>query len=192
MKKFYIKNSLMVLVIALGSAAFSPVLGADEKDDRFVLKEKESPDACGSMPVDKEECGRWYAASASRILVIRNINFEFGKSTLPTSERSLLRKYLVLMKENPKLRLRVVGHSDSIGSEEFNRSLSLARAGAVVKFFEENGVSARRLMIEGKGESEPVVSNKTGEGRWKNRRVEMRFLKKPARYGQNVRVIYGR
>ena len=67
----------------------------------------------------------------------------------------------------------VVGHTDSMGSEEYNQGLSERRAMAVKEFLVASGVSADIIDVSGRGESEPVASNDTQEGRAKNRRVEI-------------------
>ena len=69
-----------------------------------------------------------------------------------------------------------VGHTDSIGSAEYNQKLSLRRAEAVKSYLVSKGVAASRIFVEGKGEAQPVADNKTKEGRAKNRRVEIEVV----------------
>ena len=69
--------------------------------------------------------------------------------------------------------VKIVGHTDSVGSDAFNQKLSEQRAASVVSFLLGQGVAADKLSSEGRGESEPVDSNDTDAGRAKNRRVEI-------------------
>jgi OOP family OmpA-OmpF porin len=69
--------------------------------------------------------------------------------------------------------LLVSGHSDLVGTEEFNRDLGMKRAAAVGKFLEEKGIPSARMLIESKGETEPVASYITAEGRSMNRRTQV-------------------
>ncbi|MEA3431203.1 MAG: OmpA family protein, partial [candidate division WOR-3 bacterium] len=78
------------------------------------------------------------------------------------------------LQQNPELKLYVVGHTDNVGSLTYNMKLSQARADAVVtKLISEYSVNAERLEAHGFGFLAPVASNKTEEGRVKNRRVEL-------------------
>ena len=69
-----------------------------------------------------------------------------------------------------------VGHTDDIGTEVYNQGLSVRRADAVKAYLVEKGVEKNRVYTEGKGEKQPIASNKTAEGRAKNRRVEIEVV----------------
>jgi OmpA-OmpF porin, OOP family len=69
-----------------------------------------------------------------------------------------------------------VGHTDSIGTDAYNQKLSIRRAEAVKKYLVSQGIEAKRIYVEGKGESQPVADNKTKEGRAKNRRVQIEAI----------------
>jgi OOP family OmpA-OmpF porin len=69
-----------------------------------------------------------------------------------------------------------IGHTDSIGSDAYNRKLSMRRADAVKAYMVSKGIEANRIYTEGKGESQPIADNKTKEGRAKNRRVEIEVV----------------
>ncbi|MBQ1169150.1 MAG: OmpA family protein [Bacteroidales bacterium] len=108
--------------------------------------------------------------------VTNNILFETGKATLKPESMEEIQKVAEYMKKNPQARFEVQGHTDNVGSDKTNDPLSQARAEAVVKALEEQGVDPFNLRPVGKGSHEPVADNKTDEGRAKNRRVE--FIKK--------------
>ena len=69
--------------------------------------------------------------------------------------------------------IKVIGHTDSVGSDEYNQALSERRASSVAAYLLSQGLAPNKLTSEGKGESQPVADNETDEGRAKNRRVEL-------------------
>ena len=81
-----------------------------------------------------------------------------------------------MMQAHPEMRIRIVGHTDDVGSEQDNIALSLGRAEAVKRALTERGVEGVRIETEGKGESEPIAPNDSEEGRAENRRVEFIVL----------------
>ena len=86
-------------------------------------------------------------------------------------------EYAQFLKESPSYKAVVMGHTDSVGSDADNMALSEARAQSVKAMLVENGIDPKRLKTEGKGETQPVASNDTAEGRAKNRRIEVWLLK---------------
>ena len=100
--------------------------------------------------------------------------FDFDKSTLkPGGKERIDAEVVAPMKEHANLRALVEGHTDSIGTEAYNQRLSERRANAVADYMESRGISAQRITTKGWGKSKPIESNKTKEGRAKNRRVEI-------------------
>ena len=80
------------------------------------------------------------------------------------------------MKKHPNKRIRVEGHTDSQGSETYNKTLSFKRAQAVKRYLVSQGIAAQRIEVMGYGESQPVADNTTPEGRQLNRRVEVKLI----------------
>jgi outer membrane protein OmpA-like peptidoglycan-associated protein len=101
-----------------------------------------------------------------------DIKFEFDSYELTFGSRRQLDRIVKLLREYPKYNIHVGGHTDSIGSDEYNIRLSLNRASAVVDYLINNGISKDRLSYEGFGERYPIESNGTEYGRHINRRVE--------------------
>jgi len=99
------------------------------------------------------------------------ILFAFGQSTLGASASSNLDKLATVLKENPDTDIEVQGHTDSKGSDDFNMTLSEKRASAVANYLKAKGVASSRIKTKGFGETAPVASNDTEEGRAQNRRV---------------------
>jgi outer membrane protein OmpA-like peptidoglycan-associated protein len=99
--------------------------------------------------------------------------FDFGKANLMESNKADLQKLAESLKEYPNTDLLIVGHTDDVGSESFNQTLSEKRAAAVSNQLSSMGVGSNRLKIEGKGESIPTASNDNESGRSQNRRVEI-------------------
>lgn len=96
---------------------------------------------------------------------------------LPQSEPEL-QKLADFLKNNPGLTVEIQGHTDNTGTEEFNQQLSEKRAQSVVRYLTENGIDSQRLNSAGYGESKPVATNETAEGRRLNRRTTIKILGK--------------
>ena len=105
-------------------------------------------------------------------IVVDNIHFEVDKAYLKKESLNILDGIITEMKKNPSLKLEIRGHTDSSGGTEHNQKLSERRADAVVEYMIKQGISAGRLNAVGYGETKPVASNKTADGRRKNRRTE--------------------
>jgi outer membrane protein OmpA-like peptidoglycan-associated protein len=107
-------------------------------------------------------------------VAVYGITFDTNKSVVKPESKASLDEIAKLLKQDPTLKLKVVGHTDMVGSPEANMALSQARAEAVVQaLVAEGGVTAARLKGYGVGPLAPVASNDTDAGRAKNRRVEL-------------------
>lgn len=109
----------------------------------------------------------------TRIVVDENRHgplFAFDKSEVANT--ASIDPVVDMLKKGPELRVHVIGHTDSVGSDTYNQGLSERRAQAVARYLERNGIANNRITVSGKGESEPVADNSTNDGRAQNRRVE--------------------
>lgn len=129
------------------------------------------PTAAGEEPAAK--VGAALASDACRA-ELHGIYFDTGSATLLEPSAATIAEVAALLQREPEWRITIEGHTDSIGSEADNQALSLARAEAVrTALVEGYGVDPERLSIAGFGETRPVESNDTVEGRARNRRVEL-------------------
>ncbi|MGD2035600.1 MAG: OmpA family protein, partial [Bacteroidales bacterium] len=111
-------------------------------------------------------------------VILKNIYFETGKSTLKPESYAGLNNVVRLLETNPSIRIEISGHTDNVGSLNLNTRLSNNRAKAVVTYLVNKGVSESRLEYKGYAYSQPIAPNSTAEGRAKNRRVEFKVLSK--------------
>ena len=110
------------------------------------------------------------------VFIVKNLHFATNKTRiLKTSEEALNDLYMYLAR-NPKVRIKIIGHTDNVGKDDANQKLSDGRAKAVMEELIERGIDPARIQAEGRGESQPIDTNDTEEGRQNNRRVEIEIL----------------
>jgi OOP family OmpA-OmpF porin len=102
--------------------------------------------------------------------------FDFDKAVLKPAGKASLDDLVSKLKDINLEVIIAVGHTDSVGTDEYNQKLSVRRAEAVKAYLQSKGVEANRVYTEGKGEKQPVADNKTAAGRAKNRRVEIEVV----------------
>lgn len=110
--------------------------------------------------------------------VFQDIGFKYNSAELTSSSIPTLKAIAQLLKENSNLKIEIRGHTDNVGNDQFNLKLSKRRADKVKEYLVKSGITDTKVKTKGYGESKPVDSNKTAEGRAKNRRVEFFILKK--------------
>ncbi|MFN4144395.1 MAG: OmpA family protein [Runella sp.] len=104
--------------------------------------------------------------------VLNNIYFETGKADLQEKSRSELNKLIQILKQQPTLRIQIIGHTDDVGDAKQNQVLSHRRAQSVKDYLVKEGINPERLKALGMGKSKPIVPNTTEENRQLNRRIE--------------------
>ena len=112
-------------------------------------------------------------------IVLRGVNFEYDKDQLTAEAKGILDAIVPGLSAQPKLTLEIGGHTDSKGTDAYNKSLSQRRANSVKSYLAAKGVAVERLAAVGYGESKPIADNATEAGRADNRRVEFQVLNKP-------------
>lgn len=105
-----------------------------------------------------------------------NINFDFDSYRLRPESKPPLNDVAMMMKAYPEMRIKVLGHTDSLGTDNYNNTLSLQRSNAVIKYLKSQGIDESRMVPEGYGKKYPIDTNKTDQGRFRNRRVEIEVL----------------
>jgi OOP family OmpA-OmpF porin len=116
------------------------------------------------------------APSAEKVTFEADTFFDFDKFTLKPAGKAKLEDLVSKLTGTDIEVVVATGHTDSVGTEAYNQKLSMRRANAVKAFLVSKGIPADRVFTEGKGESKPVASNKTSEGRAKNRRVDVEVV----------------
>ena len=143
---------------------------------------KEEPKADSLVEYQAKEC---YSIEEMKAFITLNVpiddkricmfdlKFEFASAVLKKESEKQLDKFVELYQNFPSMQLQINGHTDNIGSEEYNQKLSEDRANSVYKYFLKKGIPASKMTIKGFGFKYPIDTNDTEEGRAKNRRVEV-------------------
>jgi len=140
-------------------------------DGDGVLNEKDKcPNTRPGAVVDLDGC------EVEAVISLEGVHFDFDKATLRPEAIVILDKAVGLLKSQQRVVVEVAGHTDSVGSEQYNMGLSDRRANSVKDYLISQGITATRLTARGYGESQPVASNDTDAGRALNRRVELIVL----------------
>jgi OOP family OmpA-OmpF porin len=146
-----------------------------DRDKDGILNEV---DACPDVPGPKSDdpktsgCPRVFIKNA-QIEILEQPKFDFNRAVIKAESDSLLAEVAKVMKDHPEIkRVTVEGHTDSVGSSEYNKVLSQQRAEAVVKWLVDHGIAKESLSAQGMGKEHPIAPNDTDAGRALNRRVE--------------------
>jgi len=115
---------------------------------------------------------------AGEIMVTNNILFDFGKSELLEESYVELEKIVRMMRANPNMKIELSAYTDAIGSEIRNQEVSEDRAASAKQYLMSKNIEGNRIIAKGFGKKNPIASNKTEEGRQKNRRVEFKIMEK--------------
>ena len=176
---------------AAGGAALGVLTGGlicyaqdgDEDDDGVFDRRDRCPDTPANTPVEHHGCPLpQYPASVepepvqAEVITLSDADdvlFAFNSADLTPSMQSKLDSIMGKLQDASVASIKVIGHTDSVGSDEYNLQLSQQRASSVAGYLLSQGVAPNKVTSEGKGESEPVADNETEEGRAKNRRVEL-------------------
>jgi OOP family OmpA-OmpF porin len=125
-------------------------------------------DTVGGAKVEPDGCVR-----KQQVIVLPNIEFALNRAELAPAGREVLDTVVRFMNDQPEIELGIRGHTDATGGELYNLRLSQARAASAMAYLVEKGIAARRMRSAGYGETRPLASNETDEGRERNRRVEL-------------------
>ncbi|HZE90789.1 MAG TPA: OmpA family protein, partial [Rhizobacter sp.] len=113
-----------------------------------------------------------------KLNVPNDVSFDVNSAAIKPELRSVLDPFAASLRDDPNVRLSIIGHTDNTGSDAVNNPLSVERAQSVRDYLSARGVPASRIDTAGRGEREPIADNNTASGRARNRRVEM-YLREP-------------
>jgi OOP family OmpA-OmpF porin len=145
-------------------------VGLDSDGDGVADAVDQCPGTPQGFKVDARGC------IVEQIAVLRTVNFDFGSDKLTNEAKSTLDQLASSLATQPDLHVEISGHTDSLGPQAINLTLSEKRSAAVKAYLIQHGVASGRLRAEGYGEFNPVATNETEEGRALNRRVEFKVL----------------
>ena len=134
----------------------------DDDKDGVVNRLDKCPDTSPGVKVNEQGCVA---------TIDLKINFDSNSSVIKNQYNEIITKFADILNENKNLKATIEAHTDSRGSDEYNEKLSQRRADSAVRALEEQGIDASRLNAIGYGESQPIATNETAEGRAVNRRV---------------------
>lgn len=150
-------------------------LDPDNDNDAVFDEDDKCPNTPGE--VKAEGCPVNVRVEAGRIRILKRVEFATNKATILPKSTPILVDVTSTIKSNPQLkRIRIEGHTDNVGREATNLTLSKKRAASVRRWLVDQGITAGRLEAYGCGEAQPIESNATKTGRRTNRRVEFRIL----------------
>jgi len=111
-----------------------------------------------------------------KVFRLEDVYFDTGKATLKPESNKALNELAELLKAKPSMNIEIAGHTDADGDDDTNMKLSQERANSVVKYLISKSISSTRLTAKGYGETQPVATNATEEGKKQNRRTEVRII----------------
>lgn len=113
-----------------------------------------------------------------KLAIPSDISFDSGHADIKANLRPILDQFASGLAAQPKTEVRIVGHTDNVGSEAMNQPLSVNRAASARDYLASKGVATQRILIDGRGDKEPISDNTSDAGRAKNRRVEIFLAEK--------------
>ena len=147
----------------------------DADGDGVTDNKDQCPNTAG--PADNNGCPRIEKVEQEKLnTIFANIEFETAMDVLKESCFDELNELAGLLNKKPEWRLIIEGHTDNVGNPKSNLTLSQKRAESIVKYLVNKGIEVKRLIAKGYGDKKPIASNKTEEGRTRNRRVEMKVM----------------
>lgn len=115
-----------------------------------------------------------------KLQIPSDVSFDTGRSDIKSNLRPILDQFASGLSSQPNTEVRIIGHTDNVGSDAVNDPLSLQRAQSTRDYLAARGVSPSRVSIDGRGEREPIATNATADGRAQNRRVEIFLAERAA------------
>ncbi len=152
---------------AIGAMAGAAIGNYMDEQQNTLDNELKAEQESGEIKLDRVD------KKTIRLRLSSEVSFDVNSAKLKPSFDKSLNRLAEVFKKYDKTIIHVVGYTDSTGSDSYNQKLSEQRSTSVVNFFKSKGIIPERLMVEGRGEKEPIASNDTAAGRSQNRRVEL-------------------
>ncbi len=152
-------------------------MSVNAKGHMFYSENFDIPAAQGYQEIHKDV--QLMPINPGSKVVLRNVFFDFNSATLKPESYAELNRLAAVLKQYPGIVVEISGHTDNVGSYQYNLKLSQKRAEAVVEYLIAQGVPPESLVAKGYGPSKPIAPNDTEEGRALNRRVEAKVIKNP-------------
>lgn len=146
---------------------------ADSDGDGVVDGVDQCPNTLEGLDVDAVGC---VDSGQAQTVVLRGVSFEFNAARLTANARDILQRAGDALQGQPDLKVELAGHTDNVGAAAYNQQLSQERADAVRDYLLDQGVRPGQVTATGYGETQPLMSNDTEQGRERNRRVEFNVL----------------
>jgi len=162
---FVLGGGVFLMACATQEPAYQPPAGKIGQISKFDITIASREDIADALQRD------------GRVVISGGILFDFDSAKLTPGAEEVGYKIADVMKQNPDLKVAVVGHTDNTGDFKYNIKLSERRADAIVSLLVKDGVAANRLAGVGVGSLSPIASNDTPEGRAENRRVELVLIR---------------
>jgi len=150
---------------------------AAQSQQQAQMSQQQAQDAQRQAQDAQQQLQAMQARQTERgmMLTLGNVLFDSNGDTLKPGADELISRLSQFLDNHPEVRVRIEGHTDSTGSDDYNEGLSQRRADAVASALESRGVPGARIQAVGRGKSAPVASNQTSAGRQQNRRVDIIF-----------------
>ena len=156
-------------VVATAVVAAAAIVEKDDDNDGVTNANDKCPNTSSNVKkVDANGCAS---------LVNLKVGFGYNSFEVTQDNYNHVQDFVLFMKDNSTYEAKIVGHTDSIGSNKFNQVLSVKRAEATKALMVTKGIQSSRITTEGKGETSPIATNKTKEGQAQNRRIEIEITK---------------
>ncbi len=165
LKTFFLFIGAFLLVACATTPNYDEELEAPKREDPAIERQQK----------ENERLGRQTAAQMGQTLKVPSVTYEFDSIRPPDEAYPILDKVTEVMLQNPTLHLVLEGHTDLIGSDDYNYWLAASRAAAMKSYLVSRGINAERIRIHSFGKTRPITRDTTPKGRTANRRVEFRF-----------------
>jgi outer membrane protein OmpA-like peptidoglycan-associated protein len=173
---FYNSGKIMKYKYVLDEEGIAFWMDGDKQLYATVLYTSRMKSAAVVLPaIVKDPIAEKEKAAVEKVL-LPVVHFDFDKYNIKKIYVSDLDRHVAYLGANPSSPITVEGHTDSIGSDQYNQKLSERRANAVRQYLIEKGIASSRIQVVGYGEQKPVADNKTNEGRALNRRAEFEVM----------------